>query len=96
MHYRNMPRRVQQRIRDFFLLVCSHVGVSHVSAVQSALPSFMLRDLKIQMQHQRVFDVPALRCISFFPLKVPHALLQRPLPPRARRHCVPYAITAGA
>ena len=42
MHYRNMPRRVQQRIRDFFLLVCSHVGVSQVSAVQQALPSFLL------------------------------------------------------
>jgi len=69
MHYRNMPRRVRQRIRDFFLLVCSHVGVSQVSAVQAALPSFLLRDLRIQMQHQRVLAVPVLKNVTFFPLK---------------------------
>eukprot|EP00327_Prymnesium_parvum_P015527 CAMPEP_0113284138 /NCGR_PEP_ID=MMETSP0008_2-20120614/29846_1 /TAXON_ID=97485 /ORGANISM="Prymnesium parvum" /LENGTH=2782 /DNA_ID=CAMNT_0000134945 /DNA_START=151 /DNA_END=8500 /DNA_ORIENTATION=+ /assembly_acc=CAM_ASM_000153 len=69
MSYRKMPRRVRQRIRDYFLLVCSHLSVSQASAVQKALPSFLLRDLRIQMQHQRVLAVPALRDISFFPLK---------------------------
>jgi len=69
MHYRNMPKRVQQRITDFYLLVCSHVGVSLVAAVQAALPSFLLRDLRLQIHHRRVRAVPALSSISFFPLK---------------------------
>jgi len=69
MQHRKLPRRLQQRISNYYLLIWSHARVSQEATLQAALPSFIQRDLRMCMHKHLIRSIPALNNISYFPLK---------------------------
>jgi len=69
MQHRKLPRRLQQRISNYYLLIWSNARVSQANTLQAALPLFIQRDMRLFMHREMIRKIPLLRKVTFFPMK---------------------------